>query len=234
MPVISHYFPEFSEKQIALLGQLMDCVREWNAKINLVSRKDMEQIEVHHVLHSLGIYKAQPFPQGSRILDVGTGGGFPGLVLAIVSPDCRFVLVDSIGKKIMVVKDIIARLGLTNATAMQARAEDVPGQFDFITGRAVTRLPEFISWVRGKMLSGEKDGVKRGLLYLKGADVEAEMGALQVQPVAYHLLSDFFKEDYFAEKAVVYLATNDLPNIKAVNKIAEKWIAKETKHLTKK
>ncbi len=222
MDFVPKYFPEFSEKQMKQLDQLLACVREWNGKINLISRKDTEHIEEHHILHSLGIVKAVKFPAGSRVMDVGTGGGFPGLVLAIVYPDCQFTLVDSIGKKIMAVKDMAQQIGLKHVTARQCRAEEVNGSFDFITGRAVTRLPEFIGWVRRKISPGTKEGISRGIVYLKGPnDIRKELEAMQVKPVSCHILSEFFDEPFFAEKAVVHLASDTLPKEQALQRIAE-------------
>lgn len=181
---------------------------QWNSKINLISRKDIDELYVRHILHSLGIARVTGFPPGADILDVGTGGGFPGIPLAILFPETNFHLIDSIGKKITVVKDIVQSLGLENVKAEQIRAEQVKDKYDFIVSRAVTRLKPFYQWVKGKTkkpdMAAQSQEIKNGILYLKGGDLEEELKESQMK---YRLfpLSDYFEEDFFETKKVVYL-----------------------------
>jgi 16S rRNA (guanine527-N7)-methyltransferase len=202
--LISQYFPDLTEKQKNQIGQLGPLYKEWNDKINVVSRKDIENIYTNHVLHSLGIAKVMAFKPGTEVLDVGTGGGFPGIPLAILFPETSFHLVDSIGKKITVVKEVSAALGLKNVRAEQIRAEEVKGKYDFIVSRAVTRMKEFYGWVNSKSRAESKNSLNNGILYLKGGDLDEEMGELK-RPYSIYNLSDYFKEEFFETKHVVYV-----------------------------
>ena len=204
MELIQSYFPNLSPTQIDQFSQLEALYTHWNAQINVISRKDTENFYTHHVLHSLGIAKVCSFLDGSTILDVGTGGGFPGIPLAILFPDCHFVLVDSIGKKIKVVKEVSDALGLKNVEAHHARAEEIKGEFDFIVSRAVTQMPVFLKWISGKVKKKSAHDLVNGILYLKGGDLREEM-----KPVKHlhreFLLTSYFKEPFFETKKVVYV-----------------------------
>ncbi len=202
--LIFHYFPDLTEKQKKQIEQLAPLYKEWNDKINVVSRKDIENIYINHVLHSLGIAKVMSFNPGSEVLDVGTGGGFPGIPLAILFPETNFHLVDSIGKKITVVKEVSAALGLKNVRAEQIRAEEVKGKYDFVVSRAVTRMKEFYGWVNSKTKAESKNNLDNGILYLKGGDLDEEMNELK-HPYSIYNLSDYFKEEFFETKRVVYV-----------------------------
>ena len=203
MEVISQNFPELTEKQLNQFSKLEDLYTDWNAQINVISRKDIDALYVKHVLHSLGIAKVQPFLPGSKILDVGTGGGFPGIPLAIMFPETQFVLVDSIGKKIKVVEAVAEALGLQNVTAIHTRAEKVQGEFDFIVSRAVTNMDDFVTWVRKKIRRKNKHQLKNGILYLKGGDLTEE---LQNFPSAkLYDLTDYFNDPFFETKKVVHV-----------------------------
>ncbi|HHZ94321.1 MAG TPA: 16S rRNA (guanine(527)-N(7))-methyltransferase RsmG [Flavobacteriales bacterium] len=198
------YFPELSDTQITQFEKLAISFPEWNAKINLVSRKDIDGFQERHLLHSLAIYKAMKFAPESRILDVGTGGGLPGIPLAILMPDVDFILCDSTGKKIMVVNELISELGLTNVRGIHARASDVPGKFDFVISRAVTRLSKFIPWVENKIGKRSINPWPNGILYLKGGDLQAELEELNF-PTEVLPIAEWFSEEYFETKAVVYV-----------------------------
>ena len=202
--LIFQHFPDLTEKQKIQMEQLAQLYKEWNDKINVVSRKDIENIYINHVLHSLGIAKVMSFKAGSEVLDVGTGGGFPGIPLAILFPETNFHLVDSIGKKITVVKEVSAALGLKNVKAEQIRAEEVKGKYDFIVSRAVTRMKEFYGWVNSKTTAESKNSLDNGILYLKGGDLDEEMNELK-RPYSIYNLSDYFKEEFFETKRVVYV-----------------------------
>jgi len=202
--LIVHYFPDLTEKQKKQMEQLGPLYKEWNDKINVVSRKDIDNIYINHVLHSLGIAKVMTFKPGSDVLDVGTGGGFPGIPLAILFPETQFHLVDSIGKKITVVKEVSAALGLKNVRAEQIRAEEVKGKYDFIVSRAVTRMKEFYGWVHNKTKDKSINVLDNGILYLKGGDLDEEMNELK-HPYSLYNLSDYFKEEFFETKRVVYV-----------------------------
>lgn len=175
----------------------------WNSRINVISRKDMDQFYERHVLHSLAIAKVIQFSNGSRILDVGTGGGFPGIPLAVLFPRCEFLLVDSIGKKIKVVDEVCKGLGITNVKAMQTRAETVNGKFDFVVSRAVTAFPEFYGWVKNKLSKEQHNSLPNGILYLKGGDLQQEFGSFYAK-ARFFDLKDFFEEEFFETKKVVY------------------------------
>ena len=198
------HFSELSPKQKEQFAQLGDLYADWNEKINVVSRKDIDQLYSRHVLHSLGIAKVQKFMPGSSILDVGTGGGFPGIPLAILFPETQFYLVDSIGKKIKVVQEVAAALGLENVKAEHLRAEKVKGQFDFVVSRAVTRLKPFMQWIHGKIKKDSQHQLANGLLYLKGGDLEEELAEAK-RPHALYPLKDYFTEEFFETKYVVYV-----------------------------
>lgn len=202
--LIFRHFPELSAKQKEQFEALFDLYQEWNSQINVISRKDTENFYERHVLHSLGIAKIQSFKPDSDILDVGTGGGFPGIPLAIMYPESNFTLVDSIGKKIKVVNGVASALGLTNVTAIHERVEKIPGQFDFIVSRAVTQMPEFLRWVRKKVKSTSQHELKNGILYLKGGDLSEEMKGIQ----KFHRMYDLHQEfpyEFFETKKVVYV-----------------------------
>lgn len=203
MQDIVKYFPNLTENQVFQFQQLEGLYQDWNAKINVISRKDIEELYVKHVLHSLGIAKIQEFKPGSKIMDVGTGGGFPGIPLAILYPEVDFYLIDVIAKKIRVVNEVAAALGLKNVKAEQKRAELVNEDFDFIVSRAVTNMPDFVKWVKDKIAKKQQHELKNGILYLKGGDLTEE---LQDFPkVTQYDLSDFFEDPFFETKKVVHL-----------------------------
>lgn len=204
MDLILKYFPELSERQREQFAALQPLYEEWNAKINVISRKDMDCFYEHHVLHSLAIAKVQPFKPMSDILDVGTGGGFPGVPLAILFPKANFLLVDSVGKKIKVVQDVLRQLELDNARAEQTRAEQVEGEFDFIVSRAVTDLPQFAGWVRGKVSNAHYHDLRNGILYLKGGDLTAELAPFGKRARQWNI-AGFYAEEYFETKKVVHI-----------------------------
>jgi 16S rRNA (guanine527-N7)-methyltransferase len=204
MKLLQHYFPDLSEVQIQQFSALESLYVHWNAQINVISRKDTEHFYERHVLHSLAIAKVHSFLPGSQILDIGTGGGFPGIPLAILFPDVQFHLVDSIGKKIKVVQEVASSLGLQNVTASHARAETIKDRYDFIISRAVTQMPVFLTWVKGKSAKKNLHSIKNGVLYLKGGDLTEELSGLKY-PVKEFSISDFFKEEFFETKKVVYV-----------------------------
>ncbi|WP_343748070.1 16S rRNA (guanine(527)-N(7))-methyltransferase RsmG [Fluviicola sp.] len=204
MELISKYFPDLTDVQRAQFGQLKDLYEHWNAQINVISRKDMDEFYERHVLHSLGIAKIMAFAPGSHVLDIGTGGGFPGIPLAILFPEVQFHLVDSIGKKIKVVKEVAAALNLQNVRATHARAEEIKEQFDFIVSRAVTAMPAFLPWTKGKFLSENKNPLPNGILYLKGGDLTEEFASVK-QAYTIHPLQPIFPGEFFETKAVVYV-----------------------------
>lgn len=204
MELILKYFPELTERQREQFAALLPLYEDWNAKINVISRKDMANFYQHHVLHSLAIAKVQPFKTQADILDVGTGGGFPGIPLAILFPHSNFYLVDSIGKKIKVVQSVAESLGLKNVHAEQIRAEQVQGDFDFIVSRAVTDLSQFTQWVRGKVSAIHYHHLRNGILYLKGGDLTDELFPFRKKVRTWDI-SDFFEEEYFQTKKVIYL-----------------------------
>lgn len=203
MQILNKYFPNLTETQVQHFKQLELLYAEWNAKINVISRKDIAALYERHVLHSLGIAKVQPFNPGARVLDVGTGGGFPGIPLAILFPETEFHLVDSIGKKIKVVEEVSAALGLKNVKAAHIRAEKVKGEFDFIVSRAVTTMPGFVKWVRKKVAKKQQHTLKNGILYLKGGDLTEELSLYS--SASLYELAAFFEEDFFETKKVVHL-----------------------------
>ena len=201
--IVFKYFPELLKQQQEQFIQLDALYQNWNQKINVVSRKDIDELYIRHVLHSLGIAKIQQFNEGASILDVGTGGGFPGIPLAILFPETKFTLVDAIGKKIKVVQEVIDGLGLENITAHHTRVEDLSEQFDFIVSRAVAAMPTFVHWTKGKIKKDSAHERKNGILYLKGGDLTEELKDYKNAQV--FDLSKFFEEDFFETKKVVYL-----------------------------
>ena len=206
MESIIKYFPGLSDKQIKQFTELKDLYQHWNERINVISRKDIDNFYERHVLHSLSIAKVISFEPGTKLLDVGTGGGFPGVPLAILFPECKFHLVDSIGKKIKVVNEVSIALGLTNLTSEHRRAEEIKGSFDFVISRAVTRLNRFIPWVNTKFKSKNNNAIRNGILYLKGGDLQEELNEakLKYKPTLYKI-PDFFEGDFFETKQVVYV-----------------------------
>ncbi len=202
--LILKYFPDLTEKQIEQFSKLLEVYTFWNNQINVISRKDTDNFYERHVLHSLGIAKIMQFKDGADILDIGTGGGFPGIPLAILYPNCNFTLVDSIGKKIKVVNEVAAAIGLTNVTGIHERAENIDKQFDFIVSRAVTAMPDFIKWINGKFKKKSVHDLKNGILYLKGGDLKEEMKGVN-RYFYMHNLPDHFSEEFFETKKVVYV-----------------------------
>lgn len=202
--IIFRYFPQVTDVQKKQFAQLFDLYKEWNDKINVVSRKDIDNLYVNHVLHSLGIARVNSFLPGSRVLDVGTGGGFPGIPLAILFPETQFHLVDSIGKKITVVRAVSEGVGLKNVKAEQIRAEEIKGEYEFVVSRAVTRLKEFYGWIHRKVKKESIHELKNGILYLKGGDLQEELAEARKAYTLYNL-SDYFTEEFFETKKVVHV-----------------------------
>ncbi|WP_251620663.1 16S rRNA (guanine(527)-N(7))-methyltransferase RsmG [Odoribacter lunatus] len=204
MELITSYFPDLNadqKRRFALLGELY---RDWNEKINVVSRKDIDALYVHHVLHSLAIAKVIDFLPGTHVMDVGTGGGFPGIPLAILFPEVKFYLIDSIAKKIKVVNGVASSLGLSNVIAEQKRVETVPESFDFIVSRAVTAFPDFLKLIKNKIRRGGENELPNGVLYLKGGDFEEEIKPYRSR-VRIYSIRDFFAEDFFETKKIIYM-----------------------------
>ena len=202
--LIDKYFPGLTESQKGQFSQLYDVYSYWNDQINVVSRKDIDLLYERHVLHSLGIAKVLEFLPGEQVLDVGTGGGFPGIPLAILFPETKFHLVDSIGKKIKVVQEVAKVLGLQNVTAAHTRAEQVPEKFNFVVSRAVTQLKDFYPWVKGKFANQSINKLPNGILYLKGGDLHQEIAESGLAVQQYYL-KDYFDEEFFETKQVVYV-----------------------------
>ena len=203
MEAILKQFPDLSDNQILQFQKLQGLYEDWNAKINVISRKDIDELYTRHVLHSLGIAKIIEFRPGSKIMDVGTGGGFPGIPLAILFPEVDFYLIDVIAKKIRVVNEVAAGLGLKNVKAEQKRAELVKQEFDFIVSRAVTNMPDFVKWVDDKVAKKQNHELANGILYLKGGDLAEELK--DFPKATQYNLSDFFKDEFFETKKVVHL-----------------------------
>ena len=205
MEVITRYFPELTEKQLSQFRTMLEAYRYWNERINVVSRKDIDNLETHHLLHSLAIAKIIKFKAGSKLCDVGTGGGFPGIPLAILFPEVQFHLIDSVGKKIKVVNEVVEAVGLTNITAEQIRSEGLKQKFDFVLSRAVSPMPLFVSLTRHLIdLKKQKNTLPNGILYLKGGNISEELMPFRKYSSIYNL-SDYFEEEFFETKKVVYL-----------------------------
>lgn len=202
--LIRSHFPEINDRQYNQFVKFGELFRDWNSKINLVSRKDIDQLFLKHVLHSMGIAKVMPFADGTQVLDIGTGGGFPGLPLAILYPKCHFTLVDSIGKKIMVVNELTAELHLDNVKGIHERAENIKGNFDFVVSRAVTRLNEFIPMTQNKFKNKQLNAFPNGILYLKGGDFSDELREVKRSTDVFPL-AKYFSDPFFETKAVVYV-----------------------------
>lgn len=201
--ILNTHFPSLTVEQKRQFSLLSDLYKDWNMKINVVSRKDIDELYVRHVQHSLGIAKIQQFLPGSSVIDVGTGGGFPGVPLAILFPETHFTLVDAIGKKIKVVDEVVAGLGLTNVTTINDRVENVKGRFDFIVSRAVAAMPTFVHWIKGKIKKDSLHERRNGILYLKGGDLSEELKDYKTAEI--FDLSHYFEEEFFETKKVVYL-----------------------------
>lgn len=203
MELILKYFPQLTDIQKEQFSQLQNLYQDWNLKINVVSRKDIDELYLRHVLHSLGIAKIQTFLPGSKILDVGTGGGFPGIPLAILYPEVQFHLVDSIGKKIKVVDEVVEGLQLENVKTTNARVETISENYDFIVSRAVAQMETFVHWVIGKIAKKSLHDRKNGILYLKGGDLTEELKVYKNAEI--YPLENYFEEEFFETKSVVYL-----------------------------
>ena len=201
--LILKYFPEITDEQKQQFEKLEQLYTEWNEKINVISRKDMDGLYEKHILHSLGIAKVMPFADGTKVVDVGTGGGFPGIPLAILFPEVSFTLIDSIGKKIKVVEAVSEGLGLKNVTAVHGRAEKLKEKFHFVVSRAVTQMPEFLRWLKGKFEKEQFNEKHNGVLYLKGGDLAEELAGLRCEIFQ---LKNYFEEEFFDTKKVVYLS----------------------------
>lgn len=203
MDIILKYFPDLNEEQKSQFAKLEGLYNEWNEKINVVSRKDMESLYEKHILHSLGIAKIMPFSAGTKVLDIGTGGGFPGIPLAILFPEAEFTLIDSIGKKIKVVEAVAEGIGLKNVTTIHGRAEKLKDKYHFVVSRAVTQMPVFLRWLKGKFEKEQINEKHNGVLYLKGGDLAEELAGLRCEIFQ---LKEHFEEEFFDTKKVVYLS----------------------------
>ena len=203
MQIIHKYFPDLTEKQIQQFCDLQNLYEHWNAQINVISRKDIDELYTNHILHSLAIAKVIEFEKGTSILDIGTGGGFPGIPLAILFPEVDFLLVDSIGKKTKVVNEVSAAIGLTNVRTMNERAENINETFDFIVSRAVTNMTGFKKWVKGKFNKKHNNSLDNGILYLKGGDLSEELRGISHQQ---YEIAGYFEEDFFETKKVIYIS----------------------------
>ena len=203
MNLLLKYFPNLSEHQIEQFSKLQELYQDWNLKINVVSRKDIDELYLRHVLHSLGIAKVVQFKPNTKVLDVGTGGGFPGIPLAILFPEVQFHLVDSIGKKIKVVREVAEGLGLQNIKTTHGRVEEIKETYDFIVSRAVAQMETFVFWTKGKINKKQQHPIKNGILYLKGGDLSDELKKYTSATI--YNLPDYFAEDFFETKKVVHL-----------------------------
>lgn len=201
--LIEKYFPNLTTEQKNQFIKLEDLYKEWNEKINVISRKDMDSLYEKHILHSLGIAKIMEFAPGTKVLDIGTGGGFPGIPLAILFPEVHFTLIDSIGKKITVVNEVSQGIGLKNVTAIHERAEKLKEKFHFVVSRAVTQMPVFLRWLKGKFEKEQFNPKHNGVLYLKGGDLGEELAGLKAEIFQ---LKDHFEGEFFETKKVVYLS----------------------------
>jgi len=202
MHVIHKYFPNLTAKQIKQFTDLQNLYEHWNAQINVISRKNTDTIYRNHILHSLAIAKVIQFQNGTKILDIGTGGGFPGIPLAILFPEVEFLLVDSIGKKIKVVNEVSSAIGLTNVSTLNERAENIQETFDFIVSRAVTNMTDFKKWVKGKFSNTHINTLNNGILYLKGGDLSEELKGISHTQ---YEIADLFEEEFFENKKVIYI-----------------------------
>ncbi|MGX9985485.1 16S rRNA (guanine(527)-N(7))-methyltransferase RsmG [Soonwooa purpurea] len=207
LELILKYFPDISETQKEQFSKLENLYNEWNEKINVISRKDMESLYEKHILHSLGIAKVMTFAPGSKVLDIGTGGGFPGIPLAILFPETQFTLIDSIGKKITVVQAVAEGVGLSNVTAIHGRAEKLKDKFHFVVSRAVTQMPVFLRWLHGKFEKDQFNPKHNGVLYLKGGDLGEELAGIKSEIFQ---LKNYFEEDFFETKKVVYISKGNI------------------------
>lgn len=203
MQIIEKYFKGLTERQRTQLEQLDELYRDWNSKINVVSRKDIDNLYEHHVLHSLGIAKVIEFRPGTEVMDLGTGGGFPGIPLAIMFPDCRFTLVDSIGKKVRVADEVAKSIGLDNVECLNARGEELKAKFDFVVTRAVMPLPDLYKTVRGRIKAAQHNSLPNGIISLKGGDLEEELKLFSKISTVWSL-SDYFTEEFFSTKKLVH------------------------------
>ena len=202
MQIIRKYFPNLSAKQIWQFSELLNLYEYWNAQINVISRLDISSLYSKHVLHSLAITEVLHFEKDTKVLDIGTGGGFPGIPLAIIFPESDFLLVDSVGKKIKVVNEVSSAINLTNVRTLHERAENINEKFDFVVSRAVTNMTEFKTWVKGKFNKEHRNSMKNGILYLKGGDLSQELKGIAHQSFS---IADFFEEDFFDTKKVIYI-----------------------------
>ena len=203
MQIIHKYFPDLTEKQIEQFTDLQQLYQHWNAQINVISRKNMDALYTNHILHSLAIAKVIQFEKGTKILDIGTGGGFPGIPLAILFPEVDFLLVDSIGKKIKVVNQVGNAIGLTNVITLHERAENIKDTFDFVVSRAVTNMTDFKKWVKGKFNNTHNNTLNNGILYLKGGDLSKELRGISHSK---YEIADLFEEEFFETKKVIYIS----------------------------
>lgn len=209
LDLILKYFPDITSEQENQFAELETLYKDWNEKINVISRKDTDSLYEKHILHSLGIAKVMEFADGTKVLDIGTGGGFPGIPLAILFPNVHFTLVDSIGKKITVVKGVAESLGLKNVTAYHMRAEQLKEKFHFVVSRAVTQMPVFLTWLRGKFEKEQINPKHNGVLYLKGGDLAEELAGLKCEIFN---LKNYFEGEFFDTKKVVYLSKGHFNN----------------------
>ena len=203
MQIIHKYFPDLTEKQIEQFTDLQQLYQHWNAQINVISRKNIDTLYTNHILHSLAIAKVIQFEKGTKILDIGTGGGFPGIPLAILFPEVEFLLVDSIGKKIIVVNEVSNAIGLSNVRTLHERAENINETFDFVVSRAVTNMTDFKKWVKGKFNNTHNNTLNNGILYLKGGDLSEELRGISHYK---YEIADFFEEEFFETKKVIYIS----------------------------
>ena len=203
MELILKYFPDLTDDQISKFQKLESLYQDWNLKINVVSRKDIDELYLRHVLHSLGIAKLISFKDGTKLMDVGTGGGFPGIPLAILFPECSFHLVDSIAKKLKVVAEVVEGLELTNVKITHSRVEEIDDKYDFIVSRAVAAMPTFVHWTKGKIAKTQQNDLKNGIIYLKGGDLAEELQ--DYKTVSIYDLNDYFEEEFFDTKKIVHL-----------------------------
>lgn len=209
LELILQYFPNITSEQKNQFAELEVLYKDWNEKINVISRKDTDSLYEKHILHSLGIAKVMAFADNTKVLDIGTGGGFPGIPLAILFPNVQFTLVDSIGKKITVVKGVAESLGLKNVTAHHMRAEQLKEKFHFVVSRAVTQMPVFLTWLRGKFEKDQFNPKHNGVLYLKGGDLAEELAGLKAEIFS---LKNYFEGEFFDTKKVVYLSKGNFNN----------------------